>query len=1225
MPRLKPFAVLVLAFASPAFASTAVESDMTSANPAGIWFFGGSKPLPPFEITGAAGINAEGPRPPEFPAFTADNHGAKFDGKGSRLVVADPGAGSRFDFAAGDAITIEAWVNPDSVANGANVYLIGKGRTWSNGMKVENQNWALRLLGRTGPSQISFLFQTKDSTGNVRNHRWVSQKTLTPGSGWHHVAVSYQFGKPDSMAGCIDGQESGGSWDHDGATIESPVPDDEPVWMGSSMGGKADSSLRGRLDAVAVYRSIIPMAMLKSRWLREPLKSEPPVFPAVLPPGKVLVELRPGAGDQKSWPAVPPPVTESYETAAFAFVRLPVAYDETGIRTDRPAAVMMRSYAAMDIPAGTHRMLLRGRGATRLWANGTMLGTTRFAVFRGDGHTPVDAIPDPPAEGARRVQFGDAETTVTLTSKGGRHEIVFDVLAGSKTMRAETGDSLAAIQFNGSGPFYILSPGPERIPLTEAAWPAFAAACEASLTERDTVRRRTLAESRAAYWQQRHSAAKAAAEAIKVSIPDKPGAPSVIDQFILAKVEATGKENAGASQGTVDFQRDIKPLLADRCYRCHGEKQKGGLSLNTRDAVLKGGESGNAAVIPGHANRSHLLTLVRSADEDKQMPPTGERLTEKQIQLLETWINEGAVWRNGPAGPVTIPPDAGDAAFVRRAYLSTTGVAPGADETRAFLENASPAKRARLIDRLLDDPRFAEHWVSYWQDVLAENPNILKPELNNSGPFRFWIHESLLDHKPLDRFVTELILMRGSKLGGGPAGFGMASQNDVPLAEKANILANAFLGVEMKCARCHDSPYHSTTQRQLFQMAALLEEKPLKIPASSSVPAAFFEKTKTRQPLIKATLHAGAVIDGEWPFEALCGTAPPPEPAISPRERLAWSITGPHNLRFAEVLANRVWQRLFGMGLMHPVHDWEGRVPSHPELLKWLGRELMASDYDLRHLCRVIMNSAAWQRRAAEMPDASDPARRFFTAPLPRRMSAEQIVDTLHAAAGRPIDAEMLTFDIDSSQRPETMLNLGTARRAWEFTSLANERDRPALALPHAQTVTDMLEAFGWRPSRPEPLTERPVECTALQPAMLANGTLAAGLFTLSEPSRFTAMACQEQPLPALVDSLWLHLLNRPPTSAEKAEALTQLTDGYDARLTGRPAAAPSNEDPDLTYRRISWSNHLRPEATEIKQRVTRAVLRGPAPTTRLTAAWRERCEDLIWSIVNSPEFLTVP
>ncbi len=1224
MFRPAPLAVLFLTLASSAFASTALEADMLAAKPVGAWFFGGSAPLPEIELASSVGLHAEGPRPPEFPAFTPDNHAAKFEGKGARLVVRGP-AGT-FDFRAGDPITIETWVNPDTVPDGANVYLIGKGRTWPGGIKLENQNWALRLMGRSGAAHITFLFQTNDNTGKALNHRWVSQNSFHPAGNWHHVAVSYQFGKPESIAGCIDGKSTAGAWDYDGATTGTPPPNDEPVWIGSSMGGKAESSLRGRLDALAVYRSILPMKVLMSRWQKQPAKEEPPVFPATLPAGKVLVEIRPGAGDQKSWPASPPPVSETYESAAFAFLRLPQAYNETGIRSDRADAVMLRSYAAVEIPPGTHRVLLRGRGATRLWINGRTIGTTRFAIFRGDGHTPVEAIPEPPAEGARRSQFGDAEKMVSLTTNGGRQEVIFDVLAGSKSMRAETGESLAAIQFNGAGPFYILTPSSHPVLLTDAAWPAFAAECEASLTDRDTRQRRMLAASRDVYWNQRHAAAKAAADSVKVAVPDKPEAASVIDRFVFAKVEDAAKSGPDDTKGTVDFHRDIKPLLSDRCFRCHAEKQKGGLRLNTRDAALKGGESGNAAIVPGHASRSHLLTMVRSTDEEKQMPPTGERLTPKQIQLLETWINEGAIWRDAPAGPVTIPPDAGDAAFLRRVFLSTVGIAPGADETRAFFADSSPDKRSRLIDRLLDDPRFAEHWVSYWQDVLAENPNILKPELNNSGPFRFWIHESLLDHKPLDRFVTELVLMRGSKLGGGPAGFGMASQNDVPLAEKANILANAFLGVEMKCARCHDSPYHSTTQRQLFQMAAMLEEKPLKIPATSSVPAAFFEKTKTRQPLIKATLHAGAVIDGAWPFDDLCTAAPPPpENAASPRERLAWAITGPHNLRFAEVIANRVWQRLFGMGLMHPVHDWEGRTPSHPEMLQWLGRELMTNGYDLRHLCRVIMNSAAWQRRATENPDASDSARRFFTAPLPRRMSAEQIVDTLHSAAGRPIDAEMLTFDIDSSQRPDAMLNLGLPHRAWEFTSLANERDRPALALPRAQTVTDMLEAFGWRPSRPEPLTERPVECTALQPAMLANGTLASSLLTLCENSRLTAMACQDQPLPSLVDSLWLQLLNRPPTPAETAEAASQLESGYGTRLTGRPAAASTNEDPDLTYRRIAWSNHLRPEATEIKQRITRAILRGPAPTTRLAPAWRERCEDLIWSLVNSPEFLAVP
>ncbi len=100
--------------------------------------------------------------------------------------------------------------------------------------------------------------------------------------------------------------------------------------------------------------------------------------------------------------------------------------------------------------------------------------------------------------------------------------------------------------------------------------------------------------------------------------------------------------------------------------------------------------------------------------------------------------------------------------------------------------------------------------MGYWQDVLAENPNIINPTLNNTGPFRWWLYESLRDNKPMDLFVTELLRMRGSERFGGPAGFGVASQNDVPMAMKGTVVAAAFLGVEMKCARCHDAPAHQS-------------------------------------------------------------------------------------------------------------------------------------------------------------------------------------------------------------------------------------------------------------------------------------------------------------------------------------------------------------------------------------------------------------------------------
>ena len=130
------------------------------------------------------------------------------------------------------------------------------------------------------------------------------------------------------------------------------------------------------------------------------------------------------------------------------------------------------------------------------------------------------------------------------------------------------------------------------------------------------------------------------------------------------------------------------------------------------------------------------------------------------------------------------------------------------------------------IDRLLADRRWADHQMGYWLDVLAENPNLINPTLNNTGPFRWWLHESLLDNKPFDLFVTELLRLEGSERFGGPAGFGVATQNDVPMAAKGIIVSSAFLGVEMKCARCHDAPTHASKQQELFQLAAMLQTKP---------------------------------------------------------------------------------------------------------------------------------------------------------------------------------------------------------------------------------------------------------------------------------------------------------------------------------------------------------------------------------------------------------------
>src|SRR5262249_34497160 len=143
------------------------------------------------------------------------------------------------------------------------------------------------------------------------------------------------------------------------------------------------------------------------------------------------------------------------------------------------------------------------------------------------------------------------------------------------------------------------------------------------------------------------------------------------------------------------------------------------------------------------------------------------------------------------------------------------------------------------------------------------------------------------------------------------------------------------------------------------------------------------------------------------------------------RERLAATLTMPENTRFAQVVVNRVWKRLMGAGFVEPVHDWEGRTASHPELLQWLAHELVAHDYDLKHVVRLILTSHTSQREARGNNLAATAERRFFAAPDRRRLTAEQVVDSLFFAAGKPMNVEELTFDADGRQAPDKFLNLG--------------------------------------------------------------------------------------------------------------------------------------------------------------------------------------------------------
>jgi hypothetical protein len=235
-------------------------------------------------------------------------------------------------------------------------------------------------------------------------------------------------------------------------------------------------------------------------------------------------------------------------------------------------------------------------------------------------------------------------------------------------------------------------------------------------------------------------------------------------------------------------------------------------------------------------------------------------------------------------------------------------------------------------------------------------------------------------------------------------------------------------------------------------------------------------------------------------------------------------------------------------------------------------------------------------------------------------LTAEQLLDSLFAVAGKQFDCGELTFDAEGRQAQSSCINLGEPRRAWQLIGLSAERDRPALALPKAQPLVDLLTAYGWRESRAGSVTNRDDPTTPLQPMILANGLATARVTRLSDDSAFTAMALEDRPLSDLIERLCVQVLGRGPTATESQVLTDLLSPGYNSRRIEAPLNPPP---PPL--RVVSWSHHLSPLATDIKLEAERAVREGDPPTRRLDPDWRHRMEDAVWSLINSPEFVFVP
>lgn len=1064
----------------------------------------------PESLQGQASVAPIGPTGESFEGLPDKNLALQLDGKGDYVRILDNGDFGSLDFRQDDEITIEAWVRLDRIGNGQNVYIIGKGRTFRDGPK-DNQNYALRLRSVSRDARLSFLFRSAgDDETKPDWHRWTSSTGFRPDGFWHHVAVSYKFGDPGSICGYLDGKKVGGKWDMGGATKQPPVVDDDEVWIGSSMGGSAGNSFTGSIDEVIVYRALVPAKEFADRRV---VITHPPVRPADLAPNVVNICLYEDVSSEGTWPMKLPKPLLKFEQPAFLLSRMPTAYGDGGVRRDWSGPVMMTATAEIDLPVGSKskvEWMLRAGGLSRLWIDDEVVVDTPVHLGSTSGHGKV--IPNTQKDPwLRPLHPGHAESIASADGHDGPVLVTLQTMIGGSGLRSEAGEILVAYRTDPNQQWHVLG-FDEAIALTDFDLQRALDSHDAVVQSVDDQQRRLAASVEDEYWDMRHEAAK---------------------KYVSQLPNLEIPESVEGNLGPVD--RFIDNRLSET---------------------------------KGLQERTPLTT---------------------------------------------------DGQFLRRLYLDCLGVVP------ASVENGLSRTREQWIDFVLQDERWADHWTSYWMDVLAENPNVLKPSLNNTGPFRFYLHDMMRDNVRVDRWVTGLLRMEGSSLGGGPAGFAMAAQNDVPMAAKAHVAASAFLSANMKCARCHDAPYHDWTQRDLFSIAAMLARKPIKVPDTSSVPKEFFESESEGESLIELSLSPGEQVAGRWSLASYTTEQPSEVDQIvrqdDSREEAAYQITRYENQQFAKTMVNRLWKQLMGEAIVEPVDDWEGANPSHPELLNFLARELVANEYDIKHVARLILTSQAYQRQSQHRKVVRDETERLFASPRARRMTAEQLVDSLHEVVGRPMNCDELTFDPEARMKSSAHNNLGKPKRAWQLTSLSNERDRPALSLPRAAAVTECLEAFGWKGARQEPINHRQYDPNVIQPGILAGGSLSTQLTRVIDGDELTSLAIAAESAESLVDQMFQRFLTREPTDLEREKFSALVTPGFPNRVRKTPAPA---ETP-IREPSVSWANHLHPDATDVRLREAARLRQGPEPSRWLEADWRERFEDSIWALINTPEFVYIP
>ncbi len=426
-------------------------------------------------------------------------------------------------------------------------------------------------------------------------------------------------------------------------------------------------------------------------------------------------------------------------------------------------------------------------------------------------------------------------------------------------------------------------------------------------------------------------------------------------------------------------------------------------------------------------------------------------------------------------------PRVDDQAFIRRASLDLVGLLPTADAVEKFAADSSVDKREKLVDILLgEDQVYAEHWLTFWNDLLRNDYSGTGYIDGGRAPITAWLYRSLRENKPYDQLVRELIVPTTDSEGfsRGIKWRGRINASQVVELQFAQNVGQVFLGLNLKCASCHDSFVDSLKLTDAYGLAAVVAESLLEI-HRCDVPQGSFASAAFLYPEL--------------------GTIDPAASRPERLEQLAELLTKKENGRFSRTVVNRLWQKMMGRGLVEPMDSMDSPAWNE-QLLDWLAADLIEHKYDLKQTLKTIASSNVYQLPTVAPPE---PGADFeFRGPLARRLTAEQWLD-----------------------------GIWQLTEQWPRQPATDFGDRAGRPVRASLVNADRLMRVLGRPNREQVVTNRPTSLTTLEAIDLINGAQLAT--TLDQGAATIAARFKDAPPTDLVRWLYRASLSRDPTDAE--------------------------------------------------------------------------------------------